>query len=74
MVDFGETSTIVVLPNCFNYSKNPALLVCVLEVILRRKTTYCVVLVQSPQRCYFPSHYSENLHCHSLTLPLGLLL
>lgn len=36
----GEISTIVV-PNCYNYSKNCALLVGVLEVTLRIKPTSC---------------------------------
>lgn len=56
----------VVLPNCCNYSKNPALLVHVLEVTLRLKPTFCVALVQFPQRCYFPGRCSQNLHCHPL--------
>lgn len=68
---FGEISTIVV-PNCCNYSKNRAFLVRILEVTLRIKTTSCVVLVQFPQRCFFPGYYSQNLCFHPLLAHSGV--
>lgn len=51
-----ETSTIVVLPNCCD-SKNPALLVCVLEITLR--------LFSWPL-------LSQDLHCHPLLAHSGV--
>lgn len=56
-----ETSTIVVLPNCCD-SKNPALLVCVLEI------TQVIFLATTLSRCALPSPAGSLWGCSSISL------